>query len=524
MQGIEVHRLDREVEITTGKDGAKTKFGAGSYVIRMDQPYSRMADMLLDRQYYNINDPAPYDDTGWSLGAMRNVKTLRVASADVLKAPMTLLTNPVKPAGKLSVPAGAVAYVVNHNADNTLATFRFRLKDVKMFVAEDSFKAEDRPFSTGSFIIKTERNPSDLRARLESATSDLGIAAYGVRDLPKVAMHQLATPRIALVHSWLNTQSEGWYRIAFDQLKVPYDYISDQTLARTPNFRERWDVILFGPTPGSAQRIVNGLPMRGDPVPWKQSELTPNLGNSPDTTDDMRSGMGLEGLMKIARFVDEGGLFITIATNASIPIDFGLIEGISVTSTRELRARGSVLESVISDKKSPIVYGYGDKLAIYFNQAPVFQVSATGGLGFGGAPAAEPAARPSGRGSTTDPDIPQGRSYVAPPETPRVRPGEEPPIDDEVRENLRGYLAPPEMRPRTVVRFADEKDLLVSGMLSGGRELANRPAVIDVPRGKGHVLLFANNPVWRNETQGSYFLLFNAMLNFDHLDAGRAVR
>jgi hypothetical protein len=75
-----------------------------------------------------------------------------------------------------------------------------------------------------------------------------------------------------------------------------------------------------------------------------------------------------------------------------------------------------------------------------------------------------------------------------------------------------------------VVRFADEKDLLVSGMLSGGRELANRPAVIDVPRGKGHVLLFANNPVWRNETQGSYFLLFNAMLNFDHLDAGRAVR
>jgi hypothetical protein len=79
------------------------------------------------------------------------------------------------------------------------------------------------------------------------------------------------------------------------------------------------------------------------------------------------------------------------------------------------------------------------------------------------------------------------------------------------------------MRPRTVVRFAEEKDLLISGMLSGGRELANHPAVIDVPRGKGHVLLFANNPVWRNETQGGYFLLFNAMLNFDHLDAGRSV-
>ena len=77
------------------------------------------------------------------------------------------------------------------------------------------------------------------------------------------------------------------------------------------------------------------------------------------------------------------------------------------------------------------------------------------------------------------------------------------------------------MRPRMVLRFSDEKDLLVSGMLAGGRELANRPVVVDVPRGHGHVLLFANNPIWRNATQGSYFLLFNAMLNYDHLGVGQ---
>jgi hypothetical protein len=72
-----------------------------------------------------------------------------------------------------------------------------------------------------------------------------------------------------------------------------------------------------------------------------------------------------------------------------------------------------------------------------------------------------------------------------------------------------------------VLRFSDEKDLLVSGMLAGGRELANRPVVVDVPRGQGHVLLFANNPIWRNATQGSYFLLFNAILNYDHLSVGQ---
>jgi hypothetical protein len=34
------------------------------------------------------------------------------------------------------------------------------------------------------------------------------------------------------------------------------------------------------------------------------------------------------------------------------------------------------------------------------------------------------------------------------------------------------------LRPRVVLRFAtDEKNLLISGMLAGGNELANRPAI-----------------------------------------------
>jgi hypothetical protein len=74
-----------------------------------------------------------------------------------------------------------------------------------------------------------------------------------------------------------------------------------------------------------------------------------------------------------------------------------------------------------------------------------------------------------------------------------------------------------------VLRFADEKDLWISGMLAGGSELGGAPAVIDVPLGRGHVVLFANNPMWRQETQGSFMLLLNAALHFDHLDAGKKV-
>ncbi len=103
-----------------------------------------------------------------------------------------------------------------------------------------------------------------------------------------------------------------------------------------------------------------------------------------------------------------------------------------------------------------------------------------------------------------------------------ARPGGEE-LTEEQRLQLGPYFVPLAQRPRVVLRFAsDEKKLLISGMLAGGSELANAPAVIDVPVGRGHVLMFANNPMWRHQTQGSFFLLFNAAMNFDSLNTERA--
>jgi len=95
-------------------------------------------------------------------------------------------------------------------------------------------------------------------------------------------------------------------------------------------------------------------------------------------------------------------------------------------------------------------------------------------------------------------------------------------MTDEQRLQQGPFFTPPALRPRVVLRFAaDEKSLLISGMLAGGSELANAPAVVDVPVGKGHIVIFASNPLWRHQTQGSFFLLFNAALNYDHLNVGR---
>lgn len=518
MMGIEVHTATKEFAV-----GAQ-KYPAGSYLVRMDQPYSRMADMLMDTQYYNASDPRPYDDTGWTLGALRNVRVVRVTDKSVLDAPMVLLTSDAKVRGKISGSMAIAGFVINHNTDNTLATLRFKLKDIKMLAAEEAFKLGDQSFNAGSFIIKFAGNPADARQRLEDTVVDLGLTAVAVDKLPDVKTHELAVPRIAILHTWTNTQNEGWFRIEFDRLRIPYAYISDHVLRDTPNLKEKYDVIIFPPVGGTAQQVVNGMPRRGEPIPWKQSEVTPNFGFSPDQTDDMRGGMEVRGVLNLQKFIEDGGLFIPITTMSQIPIDYGITAGIGIQQSERLQARGSIYNASFSDRKSPIAYGYGEQMAVYFNQAPLFQISPAagaggGGGGGGGLPAGQ---RPSGRGSTSDPDIVQSMPQAGQRPPPPARPGEEA-MSEEARLFMSPFQTPPALRPRVVLRFAaTEKDLLVSGMLAGGADLVGKPAVVDVPVGQGHVVMFATNPMWRHQTQGAFFLLFNAALNYDHLGVGRA--
>src|SRR6185503_11007741 len=130
------------------------QFPSGSYVVRMDQPYSRIVDMLLDYQYWSPNDPQKsiYDDTGWTFGELGNVQVVRVADLKVLAAPMERVSGEVRAPG--GVTGAGSLFLVNHNADNALMTLRYRFKSASFESAEESFEAAGRKFNRGSFIIK----------------------------------------------------------------------------------------------------------------------------------------------------------------------------------------------------------------------------------------------------------------------------------------------------------------------------------------------------------------------------------
>ncbi|HEX5070632.1 MAG TPA: hypothetical protein VFV78_10515, partial [Vicinamibacterales bacterium] len=123
---------------------------------------------------------------------------------------------------------------------------------------------------------------------------------------------------------------------------------------------------------------------------------------------------------------------------------------------------------------------------------------------------------PTGRGTIDDPDVAQGRPFglgTQPPATP---------LPDAGGGRGGANNQPPlEARPRVLLRFAAQDQLLVSGLLDGGADIANQPVAVDVPLQKGHIVVFASNPIYRGETIGSYFMVFNSILSFDNLGAGR---
>jgi hypothetical protein len=460
-EGLEIHVAEEDLAWST--DGEEQEAAAGSYVVRADQPYRTLARVLLDVQTFPRDARPPYDDTGWTLPYLREVETHRVDDASILTARMQQVSEPLGVAGELE-GKGRDFYLVNNSTDDNFAVLRFRLNDIAMLAAEESFEEGGRTYHAGSYIIPAEGNPDDLGDRLEAAAEELGLEIRGVRRGPDVATHDLEVARVALVHTWVATpQDAGWWRFAFDHIGIPYTYLSEQDLATED--LSQFDVIIVPRNRASPQTLVAGTTEAGVAVPWEPSAEYSAIGII-DRTDDVRRGMGYDGLKNLHEFIVAGGVFITEGSTAAFPIDMAITRRVSITRTSELQARGTVLKAVVDDGSSPIAYGYPENFAVYFNQAPVFRVN-------------------SDLTSVFMPDWLKDETWAK--EVPRV-----------------------------VVSFA-EKEILMSGMLRGGDEIAGAPAVIDAPVGDGHVILFANRPFWRWQTHGSHALVFNTILHWNDL-------
>jgi hypothetical protein len=506
-QGLEFQVASRD--FTAGKVEVKK----GDYIIRGDQPYRTIADMYFSLQRFSPDNPAPYDDTGWTFPLMRDLTITPVSDKSLLEQPMTPLTGEAVADGGITGVGNVV--VVEHTADNNIAAFRFRFPKVKMEAAEEDFDVAGRHFRAGALIIRNAN-----RGTLEPALRELGLSGYAMGSAPNVKSHDLDIPRIGYVHSWTRTQDEGWVRAALDSYGIPYSYFGDVKL-RDGKLRDRFDVIIFPHVGGSVQTMVNGIAKKDDrPLPYRRTGEFQSLG-TPDSSADIRGGMGLQGLTNLYEFVQQGGTLIVEGSTSTIFPAYNLTPGVSIEEPDSLFARGSIMRGEITDMKSPIVYGYGrDQLPVYFSQGPVIRADRDGG-GF----------RFFGRGAASSQNVtPMATRVHLSPWNPD---GEAARSDSSRR---RGTAAQSAERgrgadeddsdadgPRVVMRFPTRPaDMLLSGVLTGGEALSGRAQVVDESLGKGHVVMFAIRPFWRWQTQGTYTLGFNTIMNWNDLGAGKS--
>src|SRR5688572_5344304 len=252
-QGVEIHRASSMASL----GGVTVK--PGDWVIRGDQPYRTVVDMYFAVQDYSMANPSPYDDLGWTYPMMRNIVSHEIKDKALLTSAMAPVTGPIRASGGITGTGPIV--VVEHTGDNLLATFRFRFANVAMQAAQAEFEAAGRKFGPGSIII-----PNANRADLEPALAEYGLSGFAVASAPTVKTHNLDVPRIGYIHSWGNTQDEGWVRAALDYYKIPYTYFGENEVSKR-NLGE-FNVILW-PHGGA---VGQDPPTTGTAVPFQKSE------------------------------------------------------------------------------------------------------------------------------------------------------------------------------------------------------------------------------------------------------------
>ncbi len=343
-QGIEVGRTTADVTLKEGK------FPAGSYIVKRDQPYGRLAKILLEKQVFPDNKLRTYDDSAWTMGMMAHVKVTPSADLKALDVKATPVDKAVTE-GSIGA-AGAPAYAVLDHGSINLATLRYRLKGEPVRIAEAAFKAGDVQVPAGSFIVDGKAYD-----KLKAAVVPLGLKAVQLTEKPTVATHEAALPRVAVYSTWGSTQNVGWVRYAFDQFETPYDLVFKDEVKKG-GLRAKYDVIVIPSQGRSAKNLVFDIPMTGKPLPYTKTAEFPTQG-AYGSSPDIRGGMGLEGVSELRKFVEQGGTLITLGDASAVPAEFGIVPQVEASRpSRDFYAPGPIVTAKILKPANPIFYGY----------------------------------------------------------------------------------------------------------------------------------------------------------------------
>jgi hypothetical protein len=463
-QGIEVSRATAPFKVEEGD------FAAGTYLVRLDQPYRNYAVDLLIPQEFPADTPyEPYDDVSWALPVHYGLEAKRIDDEKVRDVPIAPVRERLESQGRVS--GEGPVFLLKDTGQEAFLAVRNRLAAFRVAIAEKPFKSGTVEYPAGSWILAEQKG---LTKALERAAAELAVDFESSSAVPDVPRHESKLPRLAVWHTWADTESVGWVRYVLDREKIPYSYIRDDDI-RAGRLRERYDIILFGQNYLDLQDQIQGIDRKYSPMAYTKTKEFPSHG-VPDASEDITGGIGWAGMANLEKYLDAGGLLITLGNGSALALDGGLVRDV-YRKSGTFFTPGSELKVKFVRPDHPLAYGYAEVTSVFRTWMPVYDIAVS------------------------------GRRGVV------LQWGTKPRTED------RDEPGPEAGKPKDAKEQAkkDEVKMLVSGAVKGENELEGRPAILDLPAGRGRVLAFNFNPIHRDLNRSDYRFLWNAVLNWNAL-------
>ena len=312
---VEIGRAD-DAFVASGK-----RYPEGSYIIRMQQPYSSYAKTLLERQHYpdlrlypGGPPQRPYDVTAQTLPLLMGVET------DTVDASFNVASSPAKSFEfERNVPAIQGSLAASDS---------------------DTWRAVNKIWSGGKSVWR------------DIATGDF----FTGRPSSRPAV-QLERPRIALYRSYVPAIDEGWTRWLLENFGFAYRNVLNPDI-EAANLRQRFDVIVFPDQPAS--QIANGF----------------EPGTMPR---EYTGGLNSKAASNLKTFAEQGGTLVFLNRSANYAVEHLHLDVKNVVAgvpSRDFYSPGSLL-NVSLDTRDPLAFGLPGNVAIWSEDSPAWEIPST---------------------------------------------------------------------------------------------------------------------------------------------------
>ena len=299
LQAVEVQRATSEIKVKEGT------FPAGSYMVKLNQPV-RSSGQDADREA-DLSGCSAHDLRRQRLddGPGEQHRREDDRGQDDPRCAGALLTADVVTAGHVAGSARS-RWRVCRQAERLAQSHHTALSPEGC--AGEGVQGVVQGWRRGLPRRIAACVPASDRAQQEIET--LGLVGDGVGVSAGRSHGRRRSPRLAIFTTWSNTEKVGWVRLAFDRFEIPFDLIHKDHV-KQGNLRAKYDVIVMPHQGNSGKSIVYEQPKLSKPLPYKKSDQFKSLGIYTET-DDVRGGMGLEGAAEFQKFVDDGGVLMTM--------------------------------------------------------------------------------------------------------------------------------------------------------------------------------------------------------------------